>query len=844
MPEAPLQKNFFQFNKGINTEQSELTMQDGFSVDEANYELLVDGSRRRRRGLRQEASGGTITHDTQTTGAIGQSYVWRAAGGDYTKNFIVHKKGQILYFTPDEDGGSASPNSSTIDLKALKVAGVVSSMYNQPLDFSQGRGELFISGKYIYPTRIIYDPVGDTFTTDSLEIQIRDYDGIDDGVPLDTQPASGLAGAAAISDLESSFADHYYNLLNRGWNATQILAYENNITGTARFPAKQQWFADGYKRVDTTSGVEPTDGTMQFDATKLDAEIYGGSDAPTGSMIINVFDDTTGFREVSLDGAGTYTDIAAVNIDVADTTTEWTVTVTDASHPFSVSDEVNWKDKPIMFISGIPAGIPIVQGDTSTITAIDGGGAGTDWSFEIDDYTDVGWDPADATFSTASYWGVNPIARSSGTGPLTVGPKAIEFHGGRLFFAGIEDSTWTDYLFFSQVVRSDDNYHRCHTEADPTSPKFNAPVSTDGGFLIIPNLGNVKKLMSLQDSLLIFSDQGIWEVRGKGTFFDPTQYNVRKITGAECGSPYSPIEVEGTAVYTGPKGVYNIAPDRYTRQLEATNISDDKIRTAWNNITDTYEPYVKTVYDDAEKRLYFLQPGSGNLSATHAPLVGSAVNQVGLYNLVWIYDLRVGAWYKYIFNGAAWTNVITDAFALTGQDSSSGRKKVKFVVSKSTTTSIICDFSEAGGTGYQDFDGNTVAAFVLTHYDNVGTMTQRRHAPIVTVFSKRTTTGYAAVGNGLSAVNPSSTTMNAYWDWTDDAVSGKIGSDIEVYRDVRGFAPSGTGDVDGYPVVVTRNKVRGRGRVLQLKFAASTDSSGEDSHILGYTVDYKVSRRR
>ena len=842
--EAQREKNYFQFNRGINTEQSELTLEDGFSVDEANYELLTDGSRRRRRGLRQEASGGTVTVNSFNPATdTSQSFKWRAAGGSISSNFIVHKIGSTLYFTTDSDGGSASVHSGTIDLDALRLPGIANDMDGEHLDHTVGRGVLFISGKYIYPTAISYSPTGDSFSTEIIEVQVRDYRGIDDGVAIDTQVESGRAGAATLAQLQSDFPDHYYNLLNRGWNATDILLYESTVTGTARYPAKQQWWVKGYRRSsDTTVGagaINPEDGTYAFNADKLNAEIFGGSDAPRGSMIVNIFDDTTGFKETSIDASGTYTSITGANFAASDNGDgTWDVTVTDASHTFVATDEINWKDKPIMFFPGIPAGLPVVSGATSTVKSVN---AGVDWTFEITD-PGVGT-AATATFSNSSYWGVDPVARSSGTGPLTVAPKAIEFHGGRLWYAGVDDTTWASYIYFSQVIEDSENYKRCHTDADPTAPNFNSPVITDGGFLLLPDIGNVKKLLSLQDSLLIFSDQGIWEVRGKGTFFDPSDYVIRKITDAECGSAYAPILIEGVCVYTSPKGVYMIAPDQYTRQLTATNMSDDRIREQWLAITDTYEPYIKTVYDDADKKLYFLQPGTANQSTSHITLTNNDA-AIGQCSVVWVYDLRVGAWYKYIFNQDTQANAIIHAFALTGQDSASGRKKVKFAVQKSATTFIVCDFSESSGTGYQDFDGNTVTSFVLSHYEGLNAPSHRKQAPIVTVYSKRTVTGYTSSGGGWAADNPSSTTMTAYWDWTDDSVSGKIGSGQEVYRDVRGFVPSGATDVDGYPVVVTRNKVRGRGRVLQLKFAASIDASGEDSHILGYTVNYKVSRRK
>lgn len=838
MPQANATKNYYQFNRGINSESSELTLEDGYSVDEANYELLVDGSRKRRRGLTQEASGGTITTSTvnMSTNTV-QHYVWRSAGGDPTSNFIVHKIGDELFFTPDSDGGSASVHATSIDLGTLSFGGL--SMATEAIDMTQGRGVLFISGKNIYPTAVVYDPVGDSFSTTPIEIQIRDYEGIDDGVAIDTQVESGQAGAAVIADIQSGFPDHYYNLLTRGWSADSIIDYENNITGTARYPAKQQWWAKGWKRVDATAGVELSDGTYQFDAAKLDAEIFGGSDAPTGSMILNVFDDTYGFKEVSLDSSGTFTSITGGNLAATDGASKWTVRVTDASHTFSVSDEVNWKDKPTMAYPGVPARIPIIFSETSTITAVS---AGVYWEFEIFDFNEAyGWTDTLATFSNCSYWGVDPVARSNGTGPLTTGPTAIEFHGGRLWYAGIQDSPWNDYIFFSQVVRSEDNYKRCHTDADPTAPNFNSPVITDGGFIILENIGTVKKLLSMENSLLIFSDQGVWEISSQGSFFDPTNYKIRKITTAECGSAYSPILVEGTCIYTGPKGIYLIAPDQYTRQLEATNISDPVIRSKWNAITDTYEPYVKTMYDDAQKRVYFFTPGNANLLSGTGDNISTTDLGSSLFTVVWIFDLRVGAFYKYEFNSNVHANAVCGGFVLTGQDSANGKRKAKFLVNKSTTTFIVCDFDE---DEYQDFDGNSPVCQVISPHFNVGTYARRIQAPIITVFQKRTETGYTESGNGYAPVNESSTTMQARWDWSDDTVTGKLGASSQVYRHTRGFAPSGTGDVDGYPVVVTRNKVRGRGRALQLVFKGSISASPFDSHILGFTVDYKVSRRK
>jgi hypothetical protein len=54
-------------------------------------------------------------------------------------------------------------------------------------------------------------------------------------------------------------------------------------------------------------------------------------------------------------------------------------------------------------------------------------------------------------------------------------------------------------------------------------------------------------------------------------------------------------------------------------------------------------------------------------------------------------------------------------------------------------------------------------------------------------------------------------------------------------------AAQGAGEMqDGQPVVVTKNKVRGRGRALQLKFTAE---AGKDAHILGWQTNFNVETR-
>jgi hypothetical protein len=87
----------------------------------------------------------------------------------------------------------------------------------------------------------------------------------------------------------------------------------------------------------------------------------------------------------------------------------------------------------------------------------------------------------------------------------------------------------------------------------------------------------------------------------------------------------------------------------------------------------------------------------------------------------------------------------------------------------------------------------------------------------------------------------SSLYMQARWDWSDSSVAGKWGTPYEVFRPKRQiFAELSEGDgpfVTGQPVVVARNKVRGRGRALHIKWEAYP---GKDAHLLGWSTNFEV----
>ncbi len=808
MAQSEQQKNHFVLNKGLNTESSEVSFPDGYTTDEQNYELLVGGGRKRRKGLAKEASGVSKTVNTIAATDANTSFVWRGAGGDPTKNFIVHQVGQLLFFTDDDEIPSNSYHAHVVDIAGFLVLPSTSAAVFEAAacQFAHGRGRLFVAQKYINPFYVEYSVSGNTFTAKPISLRVRDFDGIDDGIPAQATPASATA-------------DHTYNLRNQGWKSADIATYR---AAKMADPSKHvPWFT-GYRRI-TDVGFSDLDGIQTFDEDKIVAEQSGTSLAPMGSLLLDPID--TRFSANTEDGG------IEVNISTWDFQGGGTIAaggvirITATAHGRTTNDVITIADQDCLTtLSVFPLFFHWNFNGSHTCERIN------DNELEIT----VAARPGISTtyinqFLQKGVVAGNPALANSEGALLTVGPTAIGYHGARLWYAGLAGAEFADTLFFSKIAQKVQSFGKCYQEADPTNPDFNVLSSSDGGTIVIPNLGNVHRIMSMGAALLVFSDQGVWEVSGgQRGVFTATGYAVRKITNADCNAPLSPLVVGKQAVYSGPQGIHSIGPNQFTGVLEETNMSQELLESFWNAIPIANQARVQSAYDGARNRIYFLYGQTGD--------------NVNMYRNALILDLKVGAFYKYVFNtettALGGKHGILSAVAITASDSSDSNKKIKWLCQTTVTNIDICDMDQ---TDYVDFDGaESPLPFMLTGWDNLGDFQRRRQAPVITVFAKRTETGYTQTGNGWDGDNESSNLLTAYWDFTDDSVAGKIGSQNETYRHVRGFVPSGAGAIDGYPVVITRNKVRGRGRVLQLRFDGAAT---KDSHLIGFTTNYKITRK-
>ncbi len=85
--------------------------------------------------------------------------------------------------------------------------------------------------------------------------------------------------------------------------------------------------------------------------------------------------------------------------------------------------------------------------------------------------------------------------------------------------------------------------------------------------------------------------------------------------------------------------------------------------------------------------------------------------------------------------------------------------------------------------------------------------------------------------------NESSCLVSHQWQWSDSVNSNRWTKPVQYYRLRNPYYPGSGSISDGFYVVETRNKVRGNGKVLSIKFATEP---GKHCTIHGWSVNFGV----
>lgn len=732
MPQQKGSKLYNTFVKGLNSDASPLTFPPNTSLDESNMRLLIDGSRRRRRGIDYEQSailsaiGPAL--DTLSTQVI-SSHRWFSVHEDANVNFLVVQVFNLLYFF----NHSSIPLSSglkafTVNLDTYLAPGktLAGSEY---IDTATVKGALFVCSNKIEPFVISYDAAADTISVVVKPVQVRDFTGVTDGLRVDEQPLT-------LSN------PHLYNLYNQGWSSPSVFTPQISLiqpgytaVSGGHYPSNTQQWVVGFNEAtgDTNMNV-------------VRSSNFGNTAAPKGHYILNAF----------------------------------------------------YKDR-------------------STVSGITG-------------------------------LAVETIAER---------PNSLAGYSGRVFF-GVGST-----LYYSQIIKTDlSNIGYCYQDADPTSKDVNDLIDSDGGTITITEAINIRAVRALGNALIIFADNGVWAVTGNNySGFKATEFQITFVSEVNCLNKNSIVRATNSLLWWANTGIQTLQLDNTSGAPVIKSISDGVIQKFYNGIPGNSKFDSKGGFDPFNQVAIW---------AYHSEVAPSS-NVKALDRLL-ILDFQLGAFYVHDVSQTSSTPFITDLIVTPTSSSLPTQETIvvgstsvvvgvntvvvtqnnleiinttiQYLTAVPTGTSFSLTVSEFSNIDFKDWftfasPGIDYLSFVDTGYLIEGDAAHEKQAPYILVYFRRTESGYT--GNdtsGYQFLNPSSCMMQAKWDWADSVASNKFSSKQQVYRfRQNSLVPSNLSFDNGFPVVVTKNKVRGRGKSLHLRFESE---SGKDMNLLGWHVVFNI----
>lgn len=294
------------FTKGLITEASGLNFPENACTDELNCIFKPTGQVVPRTGFDIEPNGEFIPSVFNPNGAITE-YIWNAVAKTGMYSFLVQQYGEVLYFFHQKDDSSLSVSRKpfSVSLGTFRAPGAT-ALAEHPVSCSSGNGRLFVVHPGCDPFFIQYDIEQDDIIVKKIEIKVRDFEGVEDGLSIDEQPT-------VLSN------EHKYNLHNQGWwmqdirsqvapgtalsggggfritpaNPHQGIEITSPITYwykiVKKYPANNMlWWS--YKRpVQVTPSSIPKNYQEVFDPEQRHHIVQGNTPAPKGHFILNAF---------------------------------------------------------------------------------------------------------------------------------------------------------------------------------------------------------------------------------------------------------------------------------------------------------------------------------------------------------------------------------------------------------------------------------------------------------------------------------------------------------------------------------------------------------------------------
>jgi hypothetical protein len=803
----------FNFVGGLNTEGGFFVTPKNSWVEGTNTIPETDGSARIREAIELENGYSTLSF---TNGAVSNyapassinnvfntAYVvhkWENINGNPNVSLFVVQIGSNIYFYDSSKAITSDYRKAfDVDLLDYKIAQVTQLDPTAAIQVVSFYGNLLVTHKHIDPLILVYNDTNDTLDVFEIKLRIRDFKGIFTNYSDNVEKTDAEWVALGLKEAV------VYNLLNQGWNGSQLNTYKSS---TDRWPSNaKQW-------------IFGKDSNDDFAVATLNKQEFGSSPAPRGRNILEAFDQA---RSYPNDYFG---DLSVV------------------APPVPASTESRFYTDENGFLRSEVVEIPGYTPDPTKLVE-------------------------NGEFLRESY-----ASR----------PSCCTFFGGRAFYAGATSNVVNSWVLYSQITENYTKIGECYQKNDPTAEVVSDLVDDDGGLIVIQNSGQIHAIKSVGNAVLVFAANGIWSIYGGDAGFKATSYIVDKVTDVGCISPLSVIAVENSAFYWSDEGIYSVTVDS-TGLSKAENISNTKVKTLYNDIPYLSKLRCHGLYDNVNKIVYWMYGTNLDKPAYKDTILAANLQMGAFYTLSFpqTAGIRLPAIVGFNFTeplvaleindeiviGTDPVVIGTDPVIITAQIADNNLPILKFfttytdyfitgvppIINNERVNFTFADLqktSQLAEISFQDFSGyipgdalffapifepNAVTyprKYFITAY-SLGNNGPARAKTVqyLSVFCKRTETALDVLGQ---EVNPSSCLLQTRWDFTDNTNTGKWSDEQQLYRYNRVFLNNVSQTLStGYPLVITKNKIRGRGKALQMKFEAET---GKNMHIYGWSMNF------
>lgn len=757
------------FTGGLKTEFTGLNFPENSCTEVDNCLFSVTGEISRRLGIDFE-TGHTVLNEPRTGLAL-NTYKWKNAGGNGNTELLVVQIGYGLLFYRSSDGDPVSGTylgstpTTAIDFSLYAIPGTT-FVGDTECQFADGNGHLFVFHPGCDPFYVVYD--AGTVTPNKITVKVRDFVGAFENIPVTFRPTPGMDNM------------HFYNLQNQGW--TEGSAWQASDT------SHTVTIGTGVKVFTVAAALAITPGdSVQIVAEGLDISLYPGVNPVMSGQV-------TAYAGTSLTVNVTYASIVGLTpvYTIQEISTGHLQNWYGAFTNFPSNSDVWWRFKnssevfdPLNTAANIPLGTSNSQRGHFILDAfnMDRGGA-----------------TALSGISTAS---------------ITVRPSVGTWFQGRVWYSGVNGSfpatssiqhySWSENIYFSQVVETTNQVGLCYQENDPTDEEFFDLLPTDGGVIVIQGSGSIYKLFPIQNGLLVFAANGIWFITGsQGIGFSSNDYTVTKISSIKSISGTSFVNVEGFPMFWNEEGIYSVSVSEKGGGLVVNNLCLGSISNFFSEIPTVSKKYVRGDYSPLDYVIKWVYRNTSETDVTTRYEFDRVLN----------YDISIKAFYPYSVAQETGKPTINDVNYMTIPGTANSRGPVfKYWVSYVNGGAYSFTFAEENdNVNWEDFNsfsegGISYESFFVTGYRLGGKALMKFQPVYVQMFSV--------------ADVPTAYKIQGIWDYANSPNSGRY-SNIQVI----------TNALTRYGILVRRHKIRGRGLALQLKI---TSVDGFPFDIIGWS---------